>query len=157
MTPHDDESAPVLVSACLAGQPCRYDGGAFPCPAVRKLVEQGRAVPVCPEVLGGLPTPRPPMELRQGRVVTSLGEDCTDAFGLGARRALDLARSRGCVRAILKSRSPSCGSAMVYDGTFSGRLAPGDGVFAALLKDQGFEVVTEADLAASPDDCANQS
>lgn len=157
MTRPDDESPPVLVSACLAGQPCRYDGTAFPCPAVQRLVELGRAVPVCPEVLGGLPTPRPPMELRQGRVVTREGEDCTEAFRLGARRALALARTHGCVRAILKSRSPSCGCGLVYDGAFSGRLAPGDGVFAALLQDQGFEVVTEANLAVASDDRADQA
>ncbi|SNR82474.1 Uncharacterized conserved protein YbbK, DUF523 family [Humidesulfovibrio mexicanus] len=145
MTEHTDLGAPVLVSACLAGYPCRYDGSAFPCPAVVRMVEQGRAVPVCPEQLGGLPTPRAPMELRNGRVVANSGADCTEAFSLGARKGLEVARAHGCVRAILKSRSPSCGSGFVYDGAFSGRLVPGDGVFAALLKEQGFAVTTEAE------------
>ncbi len=136
----------VLVSACLAGQACRYDGGATPHPEIMRLAGLGRVVPVCPEVLGGLPVPREPVELRDGRAVTRSGADVTGAFELGARLALALAQDQGCCRAVLKSRSPSCGSGRVYDGTFSGRLIPGDGVLAALLKAKGIEVKSEEEL-----------
>lgn len=137
---------PILVSACLAGEACRYDGSAAAHPAVLELVRQGRAVPVCPEVLGGLPTPREPMEIRAGRVVSRMGADVSEAFHEGARRALEMALAAGCREAILKARSPSCGSGVVYDGTFSGVLIPGDGVFAAFVKAQGIAVRTESDL-----------
>ena len=140
--------APVLVSACLAGEPCRYDGSAVPHPAVQRLVEEGRAVSVCPEVLGGLPTPREPVELVAGRAMSLAGRDVTAEFEHGARQGLDIARAAGCVRAILKSRSPSCGCGQVYDGTFSGKLIPGDGLFTALLKRNGLAVCTELDLDA---------
>ena len=135
---------PVLVSACLAGEACRYDGSAAPHPAVLELVRQGRALAVCPEVLGGLPTPREPVELREGRVVSRSGADVTGAFEAGAQRALELGLDAGCAEAILKARSPSCGCGQVYDGTFSGKLVPGDGVFAALLKAHGIAVRTES-------------
>jgi uncharacterized protein YbbK (DUF523 family) len=144
-----DDARPVLVSACLAGRACRYNATAAPHPAALALVEQGRAVLVCPEVLGGLPVPREPMERHQGRAVGASGADHTGAFLAGARRALDICRKHGCVRAILKSRSPSCGCGQVYDGSFSGRLVPGDGFFAALLKENGVDVCTEQDLSAA--------
>jgi uncharacterized protein YbbK (DUF523 family) len=137
---------PVLVSACLAGEPCRYNGSAAPHPAVLELVARGLAVPVCPEVLGGLPTPRKPVELRAGRAVEATGADRTEAFLAGARKALGLCRERSCASAVLKARSPSCGCGQVYDGSFSGRLVQGDGLFAALLKAEGVRVCTEEDL-----------
>ena len=136
----------VLVSACLAGEACRYDGSASPNAVVLDLLARGLAVPVCPEVLGGLPTPREPMELRGGRVLGRSGLDCTEAFAAGARRALEICREHGCASAILKARSPSCGCGRVYDGGFCGRLVSGDGVFAALLKAAGIPVRTEEDL-----------
>lgn len=136
----------VLVSACLAGDACRYDGGAAAHPAVLELVRQGRAVPVCPEVLGGLPTPREPVEISAGRLLTRSSADVTEAFHAGARKCLDLALAAGCREAILKARSPSCGCGSVYDGTFSGALVSGDGVFAALVKARGILVRTEAEL-----------
>ncbi|MGE4299194.1 MAG: DUF523 domain-containing protein [Desulfovibrionaceae bacterium] len=136
-----------LVSACLAGVACRYDGTAVPCDAVRELVRQGRALPVCPEQLGGLPTPRPPAELVGDRVRTRQGQDVTEAFARGAEEALRLALDAGCVGAVLKARSPSCGRGRVYDGTFSGVLRPGHGLFAALLLAHGFIVHTEEDVA----------
>jgi len=136
----------VLVSACLAGEACRYDGSASPHAVVLDLLARGLAVPVCPEVLGGLPTPREPMELRDGRVLGRSGLDRTEAFAAGARRALEICRKHGCASAILKARSPSCGCGSVYDGRFDGRLVPGDGVFAALLKVGGVSVRTEEDL-----------
>jgi uncharacterized protein YbbK (DUF523 family) len=144
--PFDDDSRMILVSACLAGEACRYDGGATPHPKVLRLAEAGCVVPVCPEVLGGLPVPREPLELKDGRAVRRSGADCTKKLIEGAKKALALGQERGCQRAILKARSPSCGSGRVYDGTFSGRLVPGDGVLAALLKQNGFEVLSEEEL-----------
>ncbi|MGX8699293.1 MAG: DUF523 domain-containing protein [bacterium] len=137
----------TLVSACLLGTPCRMDGRAKPSAAVLSLLAEGEAVPVCPEVLGGLPTPRSPAELQpDGRVVNAAGEDVTAAFRLGAARALEICRAAGCERAILKSKSPSCGVGTLYDGTFTRTLTAGNGVFAALLLEEGLPVLTEEEL-----------
>ncbi|HWR02996.1 MAG TPA: DUF523 domain-containing protein [Humidesulfovibrio sp.] len=144
--PQNSAAGLVLVSACLAGRACRYNATAAPHPAVLALVGQGRAVLVCPEALGGLPVPREPMELRKGRAIGASGADHTEAFLAGARRALGICRKHGCARAILKSRSPSCGCGQVYDGSFSGRLVPGNGLFAALLKENGVAVCSEQEL-----------
>lgn len=135
-----------VVSGCLAGLNCRYDGGSNPAPPVVRLLEEGRAMPLCPESLSGLECPRPPCELTMGRVICRDGRDVTENFTQGATLALEMALASGCRRAILKSRSPSCGSGQVYDGTFSGCLAPGDGVFAALLRQNGFELFDEENL-----------
>ena len=132
----------VLISACLLGENCKYSGGNNRNETVLAwLREQGHeAVPVCPEQLGGLPTPRPSSERVGDRVLTRTGEDVTEAFRLGAERALDIARAHGVRRALLQERSPSCGSGAVYDGTFSGRLVPGQGVTARLLEEHGIAV-----------------
>lgn len=143
MTP---EESKVLVSACLVGEACRYDGQATPHPAVLELVERGLAVPVCPELLGGLGVPRAPIELVQGRAMTRDGRDCTAAVEAGVRAALELALSRGCLRAVLKQRSPTCGCGVIYDGTFSGRRIPGDGLLTRLLKARGIGVTSEEQL-----------
>ena len=142
-----------VVSGCLAGLRCRYDGGSNPCPQVVKLVEAGLALPVCPESLSGLPVPRPPCEQvlcgpekKEIRVLSRSGEDVTDAFEHGAKRALDAAHAAGCRAAILKARSPSCGVGEVYDGSFGHRLRPGDGLWARLLREAGFSLWTEDDL-----------
>ena len=135
-----------IVSACLANVACRYNGEAKPCAAVLGLVAAGRALPVCPEQLGGLPTPRPPAEIRAGRVVRADGTDLTAAFQRGAQEALKIAQLAGATAAILKARSPSCGVGQVYDGSFSGARVSGDGVFAALCRHQGLAVWTEEDL-----------
>jgi len=132
-----------VVSACLAGHPCRYDGRANYRREIAELVESGQAVPVCPEVLGGLPTPRVPSEQKDGRVVTASGHDVTEAFTTGAEAALYIAEEYGCSAAVLKARSPSCGCGTIYDGTFSRTLVSGDGVFAALLRKKGFALFTE--------------
>ncbi len=139
------DPSPVLVSACLLGVPCRYDGNAQPSERMLALAASRSVIPVCPEQLGGMPTPRPPAERKQDRVVTQSGEDVTEAFTRGAIEALRLARLFGCRAAVLKSDSPSCGCGRVYDGSFTGTLVPGDGVTAALLKKNGVSVVTEAD------------
>lgn len=134
----------ILISACLAGEPCRMDGASKPVEALRDLVQAGKAVPVCPEVLGGLPTPRSPSELQpDGRVVNRLGQDVTAAYRLGAEKALTICRETRCSLAILKARSPSCGKGRIYDGSFSGRLVDGNGICAALLQEAGIPVMTE--------------
>ena len=136
----------IIVSACLAGLHCRYDGAAKPCPEVQRLVAEGRAVPVCPEQLGGLTTPRLPAEMRRGRVFRKDGVDVTAEFERGAQEALQLAQMVGAAAAILKARSPSCGCGKIYDGSFSETLIDGDGVFAQLCKSSGIEVKTEEDF-----------
>lgn len=138
----------LLVSACLLGLPCRYDGAAKPAPQVLALMEEYRLIPVCPEQLGGLPTPRPPAECRGCRVINRAGRDVTAEYVRGAESALELARLYGCRGAILKERSPSCGCGYIYDGSFSGTLIPGDGVTARLLKAHGIPVTGESCPAA---------
>ena len=132
-----------VVSACLSGEPCRYDGGNNAHPVVCELVEQGLALPVCPEFLAGLPIPRPQCEQLHGRVVNHNGLDVTEAFQRGTKLAMDLVRQHGCRRAVLKARSPSCGVGMVYDGSFSKRLIPGDGLWARQLRQVGISLDTE--------------
>ena len=133
-----------LVSACLAGEACRMDGGSNLVPAIRAMVERGEAIPVCPEVLGGLPTPRPPSErLPDGRVVNCEGVDVTAAFRLGAERVLAVCLEAGCSCAVLKARSPSCGCGVIYDGSFTHTRVPGNGVCAELLMNYGIHVMTE--------------
>jgi len=139
----------ILVSRCLLGECCRYDGGHNLDPRVRALFLAGKAVAVCPEVLGGLPVPREPSELRDGRVVSVTGRDVTDAFELGARRAMDVCLEHRCDLAILKAKSPSCGKGTVHNGLFDGGLTEGDGVFARLLLDSGIPVLTEKDDLSS--------
>lgn len=144
------DSLPILVSSCLAGSPCRYDGNARPDAEIVAGVQDGRAIPACAEQLGGLPTPRPPAEILGGDggdvlrgqavVITDDGEDVTAEFVAGAEKVADLARANGITEAVLQARSPSCGCGVVYDGSHSGALAHGDGVLAALLKRQGIEV-----------------
>lgn len=136
----------ILVSACLLGCPCRYDGQSKRHPEVEALRERGyQLIPVCPEVQGGLPTPRPPAERqRDGQVVNREGADVTAQYQAGARLALETARAQGCTWAVLKERSPSCGSGEIYDGTFSGTLIPGDGVTAQLLRQAGIAVLGES-------------
>ncbi|WP_346355596.1 DUF523 domain-containing protein [Azotosporobacter soli] len=136
----------MIVSACLAGVRCRYNGQAYPVPKVVELVESGQALPLCPEVLGGLPTPRACAEMLHGKVVTQDGTDVTSFYLAGAQTALEIATLVACKKAILKARSPSCGCDKIYDGSFAGRLVEGDGIFAARLKAQGIAVCTEEEL-----------
>ena len=136
----------ILVSACLLGCACRYDGQSKPHPLAMELARQGRAVPVCPEQLGGLPTPRLPSERQGDRVVTREGGDVTAQYRRGAEEALRLAELYGCRAAVLKERSPSCGCGRIYDGTFTGTLRPGDGVTAEMLKANGMQVYGESEI-----------
>ncbi len=135
----------ILISRCLLGEPCRYDGQSRPVPAIQQLEEAGHVlIPVCPEVAGGLATPRPPAERQKdGRVVNEAGEDVTEAYRKGAELAVTLARKYGCQAAILKAKSPSCGSGTIYDGTFSRSLVSGWGVAAEQLRMLGLTIVDE--------------
>jgi len=134
----------ILVSACLLGACCRYDGESKAHPEMAALAEQHILIPVCPEQLGGLPTPRPPAERKGERVVTQTGTDVTEQYRRGAEEALKLCKLLGCEAAVLKERSPSCGCGEIYDGTHSKALTAGDGVTAELLKMQGIPVYGES-------------
>ncbi len=137
----------ALVSACLLGIACRYDGGAQPCPEVLARMDRYQFVPICPEQLGGLPTPRTPAERRGDRVVAADGTDVTTQFRHGAEQACRLADLYGAELAVLKSRSPSCGRGEIYDGSFSGRRVPGRGVTAEALEALGVRVINESEFA----------
>ena len=155
----------IAVSACLLGEACRYDGRSKPCVRVQELAALGHElVPVCPEVAGGLPTPRTPCEIvrapwmenekahtadeRSWTILDASGTDRTAAYARGAQAELTRAKEAGCKLAILKAKSPSCGSGEVYDGTFSGTLVPGWGIAAAAFRDAGITVIDEtADMS----------
>jgi hypothetical protein len=142
----------ILISACLLGENCKYNGGnntdAIPAEALDKLEQIYELIAVCPECMGGLTTPREPAEIcANGRVITKFsGRDVTDEFISGAQICADVARENGCKIAVLKERSPSCGSGWIYDGSFTGRLVSGDGITAAVLKKLGVRVVGESAL-----------
>ena len=134
----------LLVSACLLGCACRYDGKSKGNVDVQALAKGYRLIPVCPEQMGGLATPREPAERQGDRVVTENGRDVTEEYCRGAEEALRLAELFGCSTAILKERSPSCGCGVIHDGGFAGGLIPGDGVTAELLKARGIRVLGES-------------
>lgn len=138
----------VLVSACLLGENCKYSGGNNYSPAAAALGESFDVISICPEQLGGLSTPRIPAERVGERVLTREGTDVTAEYQQGAAEALAIARANGAKFAVLQERSPSCGSGSVYDGTFSGRLIPGQGVTAQLLRENGIEVCAESGIKA---------
>lgn len=141
-----------IVSACLAGINCRYDGKNSENELIVELLKQGKAIPVCPEQLGGLPTPRASCEIvndettNDKRVITKDKKDCTKEFLEGAEKTLLVAKAVGAKRAILKSKSPSCGYGCIYDATFSGNLIKGNGLTTELLIKNEIEVYTENDL-----------
>lgn len=143
----------ILISACLLGQPVRYDGKGKPLfhPAIDRWRQESRLVTICPEMAGGMPVPRPPAEIERGasgldvlegraRVLEATGGDVTAEFIAGAKKALALAQASGCTHALLIDGSPSCGSVAIYDGSFSGVKHPGNGVTAALLRRRGIAV-----------------
>lgn len=141
----------VLISTCLLGVACKYSGGDNARPALVAALQAAghELVPVCPEVYGGLPTPRTPAERIGSRVVTAAGADVTAQYRKGAEIALQLARLTGCRVAVLKANSPSCGHGTIYDGTFSGKKISGSGVAAELLEQNGIAVYTDEDCAAA--------
>ncbi len=138
------EKEPILISGCLLGLCCRYDGKSKPNENIKALSEKYYLIPICPEQLGGLPTPRYPSEIIGERVVSCTGIDVTAEYRRGAVEALRLSQLFGCKKAILKERSPSCGFGRVYDGSFSGGLVDGNGVSAALLAANGIEIFGES-------------
>jgi len=140
------ENEKVLCSACLLGFHCRYDGKSIRDKQVMALTCEKILIPVCPEQLGGLPVPRIPSEIRGDQVISEEGVDVTVQFEKGARETLKLAELTGCKTAILKQRSPSCGSGQVYDGTFSGKVIAGEGITTRLLRESGVNVISEEDL-----------
>ncbi|MBQ4089572.1 MAG: DUF523 domain-containing protein [Clostridia bacterium] len=131
----------ILVSACLLGVKCRYDGAEKLNEAVARLAEKHELAPFCPEIYGGLPTPREPSEIRDGRVYTRSGRDVTAEYEKGAEMALKVARMLGCECALLQDRSPSCGIGCVHNGLFDGGLVEGDGKTAELLRQAGIRLV----------------
>lgn len=146
----------LLISACLTGVKCKYNGGDNLDKSVEDLVKKGKAIFICPEQLGGLSTPREPAEISGGsgrdvlyskaKVITNKGHDVTEAFIKGAEETLKIAELVGATGVILKEGSPSCGSNLIYDGSFQGRKKEGIGVTAALLKDKGYPVFSEKDF-----------
>lgn len=136
----------LLISACLLGCRCRYDGASKAQPLAAALAERYELVPVCPEQLGGLATPRPPAERRGDRVITETGADVTAQYRRGAEEALALYQMLGCDAAVLKERSPSCGHGQIYDGTFTGTVTCGDGVTSELLAQHRVPVYRETQI-----------
>ena len=135
----------ILISACLCGENCKYDGTNNLREELKKLYDEGKALLICPEVMGGLSTPRNPSEIQDGRVVMCDGTDVTDNFTKGANMALDIANKVKPELIILKSKSPSCGVGRVYNGSFSKTLTDGNGITADLLIKNGYKVITEND------------
>ena len=135
----------ILISACLMGVCCRYDGTGKDV-GIKDRYPQVEFVNVCPELMGGLSAPRSCAEISHDRVVDINGKDFTEEYTAGAKKTLKIAKENDCTVAILKAKSPSCGSGLVYDGTFSGKLVPGDGISVALLKANGIKVFSEERL-----------
>lgn len=138
--------AKILVSACLFGCACRYKGDSCKNEALLALAEKHTLIPVCPEQLGGLPTPRDPSEICGDKVVSSAGKDVTAEYRKGAQAALYIAETVGANAAVLKANSPSCGKGVIYDGTFTGNKTAGDGVTAKLFTRSDIAVFTEEEL-----------
>jgi uncharacterized protein YbbK (DUF523 family) len=133
----------ILVSGCLAGICCRYDGNHTLVEEIKEMVEAGEAIAVCPEVMGGLKTPRIPCEIRGEKVINQAGENKTVAFVIGARLTLEIAEKYKIKTAVLKANSPSCGYGMIYDGSFSGIKIKGNGITAQMLSRKGITIYSE--------------
>ena len=133
----------IIVSACLLGVSCRYDGNSKPNEKIINLKEKYNLIPICPEIMGGLPTPRMPAEIKDGRVKTENGIDVTEEYKKGADEALKLASLFGCKKAILKENSPSCGCGKIYNGEFTRTLKDGNGITAELFIKNGIDVFGE--------------
>ncbi len=146
----------ILVSSCLLNNPVRYSGDGNPCPLIIQYRDCKHFIPICPECAGGLPTPRPPSEIsggtgrevwqNQARVINNVGQDVTENFKAGALAYLHYVQEGRITAAILKERSPSCGSSLIYDGRFQGHRIPGQGVTAALLQQYGIPIYSEESL-----------
>lgn len=132
----------VLVSACLLGVNCKFDGQNNYREEMQEIIKKYHVIPICPEIYGGLSTPRIPSEIKNNKVINKNNEDVTEYFTKGANEALKLAKMFNVKKAFLKARSPSCGAGTIYDGTFSNKLTDGYGVTAKLLKENGIEIIT---------------
>lgn len=137
----------ILVSACLLGLDCRYCGTGKYISELEDLKRDFQFIPICPEQLGGLPTPRSPVELKEGRAVNQEGGDCTEQFIKGGEEACKLADYFDCRAAVLKANSPSCGYGQIYDGNFQGKLTTGHGITAEMLAKKGLRIYSENNLA----------
>lgn len=135
-----------LISACLCGVNCKYSGGNNLNSKCVKLLNEGKALLVCPEQLGGLSTPRTPAEIKENKIITKDNIDVTVQFNKGAREALMIAKQANITKAILKEGSPSCGSKFIYDGTFTGKKIKGEGITCKLLKKNGINVISSDDI-----------
>lgn len=131
----------IIVSACLLGENCKYSGGSNDCKALHSLLEGHHVIPVCPEVIGGLPVPRSPAEIVNGVVMNQLGNSVDLEFRNGAEKAFQIALTQKADLAILQPRSPSCGTREIYDGTFQKHLIPGQGIFASMLMQAGIPMI----------------
>ena len=140
----------ILISACLLGLPCRYDGASKPQLWVEELAQRHELIPMCPEQMGGLPTPRDPAERQGDKVISCAGKDVTKAYTKGAETALYFAKLNHVDFAVMKAKSPSCGKGLIYDGTFTGNKIPGNGVTVELLNANGIPVFTEDELDQLP-------
>ena len=136
----------LLISACLLGVSCRYDGKSKPMADIDKLMEKYELVPVCAEIFGGLPTPRVAAEICEDKVITGDGRDVTAEYEKGAEEVLRLAKLFGCKKALLKEKSPSCGNGMIHNGKFDGGLVPGFGKTAELLLKNDIAVFGESQI-----------
>ena len=136
----------ILVSACLLGDCCRYDGKSKPCERVITLSDTYNLIPICPEVMGGLPTPRIPSEICGELVLMKDGRNVTRNYNNGAQKALEIAIENACTVAVLKEKSPSCGSGLIHNGLFDGGLVEGDGITTQLLKKNGIRVLGESEI-----------
>ena len=136
----------IAVSACLLGYNCKYNGGNNYCGKLEKLKEQYNFVDICPEVLGGLSTPRVPSEIIGDKVINKEGLDVTENYNKGAHLALEKLLANNCTLAILKAKSPSCGCGKIYDGTFSKTLVDGDGITTKIFKEHNIKVLTEEEI-----------
>ena len=132
----------ILVSACLLGTNCKYSAGNNYSEEVMEYLKDYEIIPICPEQLGGLPTPRPASEIIGDKVINNEGTDVTSNYQKGAEETLKIAKLLGIKKALLKAKSPSCGNGKIYDGTFSGTLIDGDGITTKLLKENNIEVIT---------------
>lgn len=145
----------IAISACLGGVACRYDGKSNTVEGLKALVEQGKAILICPEVMGGLEIPRDPCERQGERVCTKTGKDCTAAYHKGAEAALALLQENKITLAVLKANSPSCGKGLIYDGSFTRTLKPGNGIAAELFSQNGVRVLTEEEWKEEKENSQN--
>jgi len=142
-------SESIIISACLLGEPCRFDGQGKHNSSLLEVLKNKHLISVCPEVEGGLTIPRPPAEINGNRVLRESGEDVTRQFEVGAELCVTAGIGARATLAILKSRSPACGCGQVYDGSFSKTLISGDGIFTQLLKKSGIECISDEQFLAN--------